>query len=376
MFLQKIQVSNYKNYAQLDIEFSSKINCFVGDNGSGKTNLLDAIYYLSYCKSYFNGIDSQNIFHDLGFFAIHGNYVSLTDQSSDFISCVLKRNERKVVKINKKEYQKLSDHIGKIPLVMVSPYDVDLINEGSEFRRKYFDSVLAQFDKLYLDDLVQYQKILLQRNALLKSFAENKRFDPNALVIWDDQMVNVGERIHQKRKQFLNEFQPIIQKYFNLISGGAEQISVKYESQLTNNDFYILLKKALDNDRNAQYSTVGIHKDDYFFLMDDYPLKRFGSQGQQKTFLVALKLAQFESTMQIKKVKPILLLDDIFDKLDDNRVGLLINLVGNDTFGQVFISDTQSERISLIFNEFSIDHSIFQIKNAAIIPLNQSSDER
>jgi DNA replication and repair protein RecF len=252
---------------------------------------------------------------------------------------------------------------------MVSPYDVDLINEGSEFRRKYFDSVLAQFDKFYLDDLVQYQKVLLQRNALLKKFAETKHFSAEELQLWDEQMVAIGNRIHKKRKEFLNEFQPIIQKYFQLISGGVEKISVRYESQLNHGDFELQLKKALETDRMVQYSTVGIHKDDYFFLMDDYPLKRFGSQGQQESLLVALKLAQFESTMEVKSVKPILLLDDIFDKLDDQRVGRLINLVGNDTFGQVFITDTQTERISSIFNKFKIDHSIFLISEASVTPI-------
>lgn len=370
MFLQKLQLSNFKNYQDLEIEFSSKINCFVGDNGSGKTNLLDAIYYLSFCKSYFNGIDSQNIHHGLDFFAIHGRYISISDESSDMVSCILKRNERKVLKINKKEYTRLADHIGKIPLVMVSPYDVDLINEGSEFRRKYFDSVLSQFDKNYLNDIVQYQKILLQRNALLKRFAETYTFDYPSLQLWDDQIINTGRRIHEKRKQFLEEFQPIIQHYFKEISGGAENITIHYESQLMKKDFTTLLKDAVENDRMAQYSTVGIHKDDYFFLMDDFPLKRFGSQGQQKTFLVALKLAQFESTTKIKNIKPILLLDDIFDKLDDKRVGYLINMVGNNNFGQVFISDTQTERISSIFSKFHIEHSIFAISNASITPLN------
>lgn len=376
MFLQKLQLSNYKNYLDLEVEFSSKINCFVGNNGSGKTNLLDAIYYLSFCKSYFNGIDSQNIHHDLDFFAIHGRYDSLSDEKTDMVSCILKRNERKILKINKKEYSRLADHIGKIPLVMVSPYDIDLINEGSEFRRKYFDSVLSQFDKSYLNDIVHYQKILLQRNALLKRFAETHSFDHSSLQLWDDQLIITGDRIHEKRKLFLEEFQPIIQHYFKEISGGLENITIRYESQLLKTDFSSLLKGAVENDRMAQYTTVGTHKDDYFFLMDDFPLKRFGSQGQQKTFLVALKLAQFESTTKIKNTKPILLLDDIFDKLDDQRVGYLINLVGNNNFGQVFISDTQTERISSIFNKFSIEHSIFTISNASITPLNGTIDER
>lgn len=369
MFLQRLHISNFKNYRDLEIDFSSKINCFVGNNGSGKTNLLDAIYYLSFCKSYFNGVDGQNISHDLDFFALHGKYSSqLVNDSSDLISITLKRNDRKVIKLNKKEYTRFAEHIGKIPLVMVSPYDIDLINEGSEFRRKYFDSVLSQFDKNYLNDIVHYQKVVLQRNALLKNFAENRMFNMPSLKIWDDQMIVLGRRIHEKRKQFLDDFQPIIQKFFDTISENTEKISIKYESQLFKDDFETLLNNALENDRNAQYSTVGTHKDDYLFMMDGFPLKRYGSQGQQKTFLVALKLAQFESTTNIKQVKPILLLDDIFDKLDNARVTALINLVGNDSFGQVFITDTQAERIVSIFNDFNIEHSIFTISNAELTP--------
>lgn len=372
MFLQRLNISNYKNYREVSIDFSAKINCFIGNNGAGKTNLLDAIYYLSFCKSYFNGIDSQNICHNEDFFAIHGRYDSVVNHDgADLVSCTLKRNDRKTIKYNKKEYTRFAEHIGKIPLVMVSPYDIDLINEGSEFRRRYFDSVLSQFDKSYLNDIVQYQKILMQRNALLKKFAETRTFDLGSLQIWDDQLVALGIRIHDKRKIFLEDFQPIIQHFFEVISGGSEKISIKYESQLFKGSFSSLLNQAMDNDRNAQYSTVGIHKDDYLFLMDDFPLKRYGSQGQQKTFLVSLKLAQFETTTQIVKVKPILLLDDIFDKLDDKRVSALINLVGKNSFGQVFITDTQSERISSIFNDFNIDHAIFDVSNSAVTPYNR-----
>ncbi len=370
MFLQRLQLSYFKNYKSLEIDFSSKINCFVGNNGAGKTNLLDAIYYLSFCKSYFNGVEQQNINHEGEFFAIHGRYNSqLINDSSDLVSITYKRNDRKIIKFNKKEYPKFAEHIGKIPLVMVSPYDVDLIKEGSEFRRKYFDSVLAQFDKNYLNDIVHYQKVVLQRNALLKQFAESHSFNIASLKIWDEQMILLGNRIHQKRKFFLEEFQPIIQKFFDIISNGSEKISIQYDSQLTENDFQSLLNRALEQDKNAQYSTVGTHKDDYIFLMNGTPLKKFGSQGQQKTFLVSLKLAQFESTTQNKQVKPILLLDDIFDKLDNNRVSALINLVGNDSFGQVFITDTQAERIASIFNEFNIEHSIFSISNTEIVPV-------
>ncbi len=366
MFLERLQLNNFKNYIENDIQFSSKINCFVGNNGVGKTNILDAIYYLSYCKSYFSSTDWQNIRHEQDYFSIHGTYLINEQENKDLVSCILKKNQRKVFKINKKEYPRLSEHIGLIPLVMVSPYDIDLINEGSEYRRKYIDSVIIQFDKNYLNDIINYNKILTQRNALLKQFYETNRFDKNSLELWDEQMVLLGEKIFEKRKSFINDFINVIRQYFQKISGLNEVISIVYESHLNDNNFYDLLKKVLDNDRNSQYSTVGIHKDDFQFLLNNYPLKKFGSQGQQKTFLVALKLSQFEYTSNIKKINPILLLDDIFDKLDDNRVSFLIKLVGDNKFGQVFITDTQSDRIKRIFENYQIEHSIFQISETQL----------
>jgi DNA replication and repair protein RecF len=360
MYLKKLSLTNFKNYTQADYQFSDKINCFVGNNGVGKTNLMDAIHYLSFCKSYFNPIDSQNIRHGEDYFAIHGTCIR-NDDSSDLIQCIQKRNHRKKFLLNKKEYERLADHIGQFPVVMISPYDRDLINEGSEIRRKYIDSVISQFDKLYLDGLINYHKALFQRNALLKSFSDKHYFDIGELEIWDEQMVTIGTELFEKRKDFLGRFIPIFRHYFSFISCDDEAVDIRYLSQLNENSFGSLLADSVDRDRSAQYSTVGIHKDDLEFMISGYPVKRFGSQGQQKSFVIALKLAQFDYMKGIKGYKPVLLLDDVFDKLDDLRVQQLISLVSENNFGQVFITDTSEERIRKIFDSLEIDHKIFKI---------------
>ncbi len=365
MHLHKITLHNFKNYKEAAFVFTGKINCFVGNNGVGKTNLLDAIHYLSFCKSYFNPSDIQNIRHETDFFVIHGNYYRQNDLSEQ-LQCIQKRNQRKKFLYNKKEYERLADHIGKFPLVMISPSDRDLINDGSELRRRYIDSVISQFDKLYLDDLINYNKALNQRNALLKSFAEHRYFDLESLEIWNEQMITLGTTIFQRRKSFLGEFIPLFQHYFRLISGGKEQVNINYQSQLLNGSLGDLMKQAVERDRAALYSTVGIHKDDLEFLLDGYLLKRYGSQGQQKSFVIATKLAQFEYTRKVNGFKPILLLDDIFDKLDGYRVQQVIKLVSENSFGQVFITDTQEENIRKIFDPLEIEHKIFRINGDII----------
>ncbi len=360
MFLQKLSVSNFKNYKETNLQFTDKINCFIGDNGAGKTNLLDAIHYLSFCKSYFNPVDTQNIRHKESFFSIHGTYLKNGD-TPDVLSCIQKTDQRKIFRINQKEYDRLADHIGLFPLVMVSPYDRDLINEGSEIRRKYLDGVISQFDKNYLDDLINYNKALAQRNALLKRFADTNSFSSSMLDIWDRQLSSYGQRIHEKRTGFLKEFVPIFQKYFDFISEGKETVSINYTSQLFTRSLDELLAVSVDKDRVARFTTQGIHKDDLEFSISGYPLKKFGSQGQQKSFVIAIKLAQFDYTRDIKGYKPVLLFDDIFDKLDQNRVHQIIRLVSENSFGQVFISDTQRSRIESLFDEVRIDHRIFLI---------------
>ena len=365
MYLQKLSITNFKNYIEAILQFSDKINCFIGDNGAGKTNLLDAIHYLSFCKSYFNPVDTQNIRHHEPFFSIHGTYLKNGD-SPDVISCIQKTDQRKIFKINQKEYDRLADHIGLFPLVMVSPYDRDLINEGSDVRRKYLDGVISQFDKTYLDDLINYNKALAQRNALLKHFADSRTFNYPSLEIWDRQLTEYGHRIHEKRDAFLKDFIPVFQRYFEFISEGKETVAIQYESQLFERELDQLLAVSVERDRAARYTTHGTHKDDLEFMISGFPLKKFGSQGQQKSFLIAIKLAQFDYTRDIKGFKPILLFDDIFDKLDDKRVHQIIRLVSENSFGQVFITDTQRSRIEKLFIEVDTDHRIFEISEGNV----------
>ncbi len=365
MYLQSLNITNFKNYSEATINFSEKINCFTGDNGTGKTNLLDAIHYLSFCKSYFNPVDTQNIKHHENFFAIHGQFIRNGD-SSDKVSCVQKSGERKLFKLNDKTYDRLADHIGAFPLVMISPYDRDLINDGSEIRRKLIDSVISQFDKVYLDDLINYNKALQQRNSLLKQFAERHFFDPSMLEIWDEQLSRLGSEIYRKRKVFIERFVPIFQKYFDFISEGKENVSIEYESHLHDSEPGALLSSTLDKDLALRYTTAGIHKDDLKLSIFEYPIKKFGSQGQQKSFVIAIKLAQFEYTKEEKGYKPILLFDDIFDKLDDHRVQQLIKLVSENNFGQVFITDTQRSRIENVFEIIDIDHLIFNVTDGVL----------
>ena len=249
---------------------------------------------------------------------------------------------------------------------MISPYDRDLINDGSEVRRRYIDSVMSQFDKVYLNELINYNKVLAQRNALLKYFGETQTFSQESLDIWNQKMVSLGISIFETRRKFIAEFMPVFSHYYELISDGREKVGITYESQLLQGDFYQLLQQAGEKDRYARYSTVGIHKDDLVFEIDGYPVKKYGSQGQQKSFVVAIKLAQFEYTRNLKGYNPLLLFDDIFDKLDDNRVEQLIKLVSADSFGQVFITDTQRYRIEKIVNRHEIDYRIFEIATGMV----------
>ena len=364
MYLKKISLLNFKNYLEAELEFSRHINCLTGNNGEGKTTILDAIHYLSFCKSFFNPVDSQNILHDAPFFLIQGIF----DDSGkdDEIYCGLKRNQKKQFKRNKQEYARLADHIGLYPLVMVSPADSELVTEGSESRRKFIDSVIAQFDRDYLENLISYNKVLSHRNALLKQIADSGKFDIDALEIWDVQLINYGKKIHERRNNFINNFIPIFQKYYELISGGRENVGIVYDSHLNEKSFEEALSLAINRDRAMQYTTVGIHKDDLEFTINGHSLKKYASQGQQKSFLIALKLAQFDFIKNIKQITPILLLDDIYDKLDDLRVKQLMELVSSTNFGQLFITDTHPTRLSNLFSATEADYKVFKISNGQI----------
>lgn len=364
MYLKNLTLLNFKNYSQSETSFSEKVNCFFGKNGSGKTNLLDAIYYMSFCKSNFNSIDTENIRHDNDFFVIQGNYLI---KDEDFnIYCGVKKDYRKQFKRNKKEYSKLSEHIGLIPLVMISPEDIVLISGGSEERRKYIDSVISQYDKTYLELLVNYQKALKHRNKLLKDIFETKNFDPLSIEIWDEQLSTFGTKIFEIRKEFIKSLIPVFQKYYNYIAENSEIISLNYVSQLYETDFLEGLNKSFEKDRIVGYTTFGIHKDDLELNLKNHHIKKIGSQGQQKTYLVALKLAQFDFIKNLKNSKPILLLDDIFDKLDPDRVKQIIKLVADDEFGQIFITDKSDVSLMKIFSDNNIEHKVFQVKDGEI----------
>lgn len=360
MWLKRLSLLNFKNYTETSIEFLSQVNAFVGDNGAGKTNLLDAIHYLALCKSYFNPIDSQHIKKGEDWFMLQGEFSK--DRVSDTVSCSLKRNQKKQFKRNKKDYQRLADHIGQFPLVMISPNDSIIITDGSEERRKFVDNVISQTDNHYLDILIQYNKILLQRNTLLKQIREKGVFDLGLLEILDMQLSDVGGKIFDRRKQFMLDFLPEFIRYFNFLTDEVEEVSLTYESPLLYQDFRSLLASNIEKDRSLERTSQGIHRDDLLFnIHEGMPLKRFGSQGQQKSFLIALKLAQYSFLRQKKSHKPLLLLDDIFDKLDAGRTKKLMKLVSNEEFGQIFITDTDAERIKSIFDEIGQPIRIFEV---------------
>ena len=359
MYLKKISLFNYKNFSEVNYDFDAKINCFVGKNGVGKTNILDAIYHLANGKSYFNPLAVQNIKHNEEFFVIEGEFEKAN--RNEQILCSLKKGQKKILKRNGKLYEKFSDHIGFIPLVIISPSDSDLIVEGSETRRRFIDNVISQLDSSYLQQLIQYQKIISQRNALLKYFALNHVFENDTLSIYNEQLNQLGQSIFEKRKEFLNDFIPIFNQHHQEITSSNETVQLVYESHLFENNTKTLLEENLAKDRALQYTSVGVHKDDLSFQIDHFPIKKFGSQGQQKSFLIALKLAQFEFVKKQSGEKPILLFDDIFDKLDESRVSKIIAMVNNEQFGQLFISDTHQERTENIVKTTHQSYTIFNL---------------
>lgn len=359
MILKSLSLLNYKNFDSKSFGFDDKINCFVGQNGIGKTNVLDAIYHLSFGKSYFNPVATQNIKHDEEFFVIDGEYD--IDEKKEKIIISLKRGQKKIIKRNAKMYEKFSDHIGFLPLVIISPADRDLIIEGSDTRRKFIDSVISQSDKSYLDNLIKYNKVLAQRNSLLKYFAVNNTFNGDTLDIYNDQLTKFGANIFKKREAFLKEFIPIFIERYKSISNENEKVNLEYKSDLFEDGLLALLELNLNKDKALQYTSAGIHKDDLVFKIGNYPIKKFGSQGQQKSFLIALKLAQFDFIKAHSGVSPILLLDDIFDKLDEQRVAQIIKLVDDENFGQLFISDTHADRTENVVKSIHQSYKIFKL---------------
>ena len=359
MTLENLSLLNYKNFETVSFQFDSKINCLVGNNGVGKTNVLDAIYHLSFGKSYFNPLTVQNIKHGEDFFVIEGNYTKKNREEKIIVSA--KRGHKKVIKRNGKSYNRFSEHIGFLPLVIVSPTDRDLIIEGSDTRRKFIDGVISQGDSNYLQTLLNYNKVLKQRNSLLKYFAINNTYNQETLDIYNLQLHDLGTTIFEKRKEFLEEFMPIFLKRYQSISNSKESVTLTYKSQLNEKELLVLLEENSAKDKITQYSNYGIHKDDLNFEIEEHPIKKFGSQGQQKSYLIALKLAQFDFIKAHSKVNPILLMDDIFDKLDELRVAQIISLVKNEDFGQLFISDTHSNRTENVIKKIHQSYKMFKL---------------
>lgn len=359
MTLDTVSLLNYKNFDSVKFEFDPKINCFTGHNGIGKTNVLDAIYHLSFGKSYFNPITSQNIRHGEEFFVVEGIYHK--NEKTEKIIVSAKKGQKKIIKRNGKAYNKFSDHIGFLPLVIISPADRDLIVEGSDTRRKFIDGVISQGDTKYLNTLLSYNKILSQRNSLLKYFAVNNTFNKDTLEVYNMQLSELGSIIFKKRAAFLEIFLPIFLERYQSISSGQEVVNLTYKSQLHDSKLLPLLEQQIQKDKMLQYTSVGTHKDDLSFEINGFPIKKFGSQGQQKSYLIALKLAQFDFIKQKNNVNPILLLDDIFDKLDEQRVAHLIQLVDDENFGQLFISDTHAVRTENVVKSVSQSYKMFPL---------------
>lgn len=367
MILKRISILNYKNLEQVELSFSPKLNCFFGQNGMGKTNLLDAVYFLSFCKSAGNPIDSQNICHDADFFVIQGFYEA-ADGTPEEIYCGMKRRQKKQFKRNKKEYTRLSDHIGFLPLVMVSPADSELIAGGSDERRRFMDVVISQYDKEYLDALIRYNKALVQRNTLLKS---EQPVEEELFLVWEEMMTQAGEVVFRKREAFIREFIPIFQSFYSFISQDREKVGLSYDSHARDASLLEVLKESRARDQIMGYSLRGVHKDELNMLLGDFPIKREGSQGQNKTYLVALKLAQFDFLKRTGTTVPLLLLDDIFDKLDASRVEQIIKLVAGDSFGQIFITDTNREHLDRILHKVGSDYKMFRVEQGTVAEMKE-----
>lgn len=368
MYISKLSLINFKNYSEASVDLHNKVNCFVGGNGVGKTNLLDAVYYLCMCKSYFQVSDQYTVKHGNEFMVLQGNFVN--GEQSDELYCGLKEGKRKQFRKNKKEYPRLSDHIGQYPVVMVSPADSALITEGGEERRKYMNAVISQFDRTYLESTIHYNKILLQRNKLLK---EMRGFSGSSelLDVYDEQLAPLADVVYAARSNFVSELSEVFKKYYALISDDKEEVSLRYNSPLSEASLADLLKQNHSKDMYAQRTTTGVHKDDLELEMNGMPIKKIGSQGQQKTFLVSLKLAQFEFLKHVKGITPVLLLDDIFDKFDADRVLQILHLVAKDSFGQIFITHTNEARMRELLQDFHGAYALFRVDNGQVIDINK-----
>ncbi len=360
MYLEKISLLNFKNIAQEELTFCPGINCLVGDNGAGKTNVVDAVHYLSMCKSSLQMTDGQSIRHGADFFLVEGRYTSDAGRREQVV-CSFSRKGGKVLKRNGKEYERLADHVGLIPAVIVSPADSALISDAADERRRYLNAFISQLDREYLSALMRYNAVLAERNRLLKM-----QPDETMLTIYDRQLVEHGNRIHARRREFATRLQPLVAEYYRRLSDDREQVELLYKSELNERPFEEVLRDARQKDLVNEFTTAGVHRDDLTLRIGGYPLRKYGSQGQQKSFLIALKLAQYAIVAAEKGERPILLLDDLFDKLDAGRVEQLIRLVSDDAFGQIFITDCNPTRLRRILDRAGGNYHLFTVANGTI----------
>lgn len=363
MHIEQLHLTNFKNYEQQSIVCSPQVNCFVGLNGMGKTNLLDAVYYLCMTKSHTALIDSSVIRHGAHFFRLEALFQK--DGKRDKIVAKIIPRKKKAFERNDVPYPRLADHIGEYPVVIIAPNDTNIVLEGSEVRRRFLDNTLSQLDPIYLRSLLSYNKILEQRNALLKQFAERRSFNKNLLETYNTQLLEPAQLICNKRKDFIGTFCKVLQEIYEFISQQRETISCQYESKLLETPFATLLQASTEKDRALQRTTTGIHKDDLELKINGYPAKQFASQGQLKSLVLSLKLAQYEILRREKKMQPLLLLDDIFDKLDKTRVSHLLKLLLEKSFGQIFITDTDENRVTEIVAQLNTPYQKFQIDNGS-----------
>ena len=357
MYLRKLSLLNFKNIAESELTFGPGINCLVGDNGAGKTNIVDAVYYLSMCKSAFGMTDGQAIRHGAEFFLAEGLYTS-DHEKSEQVVCTFSRKSGKVLKRNGKEYERLSDHVGFIPAVVVSPADSILISDAADERRRFLNAFISMLDRSYMQALIRYNAVLAERNRLLKM-----QPDEVMLEIYDQQLIEHGNRIHQRRSEFAERLQPIVAEFYRLLSEDREQVELCYKSELNERSFEEVLRAARQKDLVNEFTTAGIHRDDLTLRIGGYPLRIYGSQGQQKSFLIALKLAQYTILAEEQGERPILLLDDLFDKLDAGRVEQLLRLVSSEKFGQILITDCNPTRLKAILDRAGGSYTLYQVNN-------------
>ncbi len=362
--IKTLQLQQFKNYHSAVMQLSGQVNCFVGRNGAGKTNVLDAVYYLSFTKSYFNAVDAQNVKHGTDFFSVQAKY----DRNNlDEEALLVLYRGKKTLKLNNNEVKKFSEHIGQYPLVIITPNDIMLLHEGSEERRRFIDGIISQVDKVYLSNLLLYNRTVEQRNKQLRLFAEGNYYDNDLLESYNQLLDKHGTPLFVKREAFLKHYIPIVNGFYRLISEQQEEVDIIYQSDLLLNGFTQLLEQSALNDRSAQRTTKGVHKDELEFTINGFPLKKMGSQGQQKSFIIALKLAQYEYLKQQTTVKPLLLLDDIFEKLDEHRLKALLLMIANDDFGQILITDTHYERVQQVFSTINqVEVKYFMVDNGTI----------